>query len=290
MLSVIIPSFKDPFLQNTIDSLLENAEGGIEVIPVLDGYVEELKEDSRVRVIVLEKNRGMRGATNTGLKAAKGEFIMKCDSHCAFGKGFDKILIGEPNWLTIPRRYSLDEVSWTKDESRPVRDYHYYTFPVPNKYGYGMYSLEWPQMARERAEYEIDDTMTFQGSCWFANRRYFMEHVGLLDGRREAYGSFAVEQLEIGMKYWLGGGEVKVNKGAWYAHLHKMKRHYNAGIYHKTYKNNKHTVASNIWSAKHWMNNEEPNMIHKTEWLVEKFWPLPHWPENWKEVWKSYNL
>jgi len=291
MLSVVIPSYKDPYLQRTIDSLLESAEGEIEVIPVLDGYVEELKEDSRVKAILLEKNRGMRGATNAGIEAAKGEFLMKSDSHCAYGKGFDKGLIGEPHWLTIPRRYSLDEINWTKDEDRPIKDYHYYTFPaLTNRYGHGMYSLDWPQRGKQRAEHVIDDTMTFQGSCWFANREYFMEHIGFLDDRREAYGSFAVEQLEVGLKYWLGGGEVKVNKGVWYAHLHKMPRHYKAGMFHKTYKTNKHTMASNVWSAKHWMNDEEPNMIHKLDWLVEKFWPIPCWPENWKEVWKSYNL
>ena len=37
-LSVIIPCHKDPYLQKTIDSLLENATGEIEVIAVLDGY------------------------------------------------------------------------------------------------------------------------------------------------------------------------------------------------------------------------------------------------------------
>jgi len=289
MLSVIIPSYKDPYLQRTIDSILSASAGEIEVIPVLDGYIDELKKDSRVKPIYLKTNHGMRGATNEGLKAAKGEFIMKSDSHCVYGEGFDKTLIGEPHWLTIPRRYSVDEDNWDRDLKRPVRDYHYYSFPRPGKYGAGMFSLEWPQRARRRAKYTIDDTMTFQGSCWFANREYFMEHVGLLDDRRETYGSFAVEQLEIGLKYWLGGGEVKVNKKAWYAHLHKMRRHYDKGIFHKTYKTGHHTVAGNVWSAKHWMNNEEPNMIHKLEWLVEKFWPLPHWPENWREVWKNSN-
>jgi len=28
------------------------------------------------------------------------------------------------------------------------------------------------------------------------------------------------------------------------------------------------------------MNNEEPGMTHKMEWLVEKFWPVPTWPED----------
>ena len=37
MLSIIIPSYKDPLLQRTIDDILENAQGDIEIIAVLDG-------------------------------------------------------------------------------------------------------------------------------------------------------------------------------------------------------------------------------------------------------------
>lgn len=62
MVSVIIPSYKDQYLPKTIDSLLENARGEIEVIVVLDGYWTKLKDDSRVRIVHLGKNRGMRGA------------------------------------------------------------------------------------------------------------------------------------------------------------------------------------------------------------------------------------
>ena len=46
-LSIIIPSYYDPLLQKTIDSLLENAEGEIEIIAILDGYqpIVPIKED-----------------------------------------------------------------------------------------------------------------------------------------------------------------------------------------------------------------------------------------------------
>jgi glycosyltransferase involved in cell wall biosynthesis len=289
MLSVVIPTFKDPFLQNTIDSVLNNSVGDIEVIPVFDGYKEEIKKDDRVKPVYLEKNLGMRGAINAGLAVAKGEYLMKCDSHCAFGKGYDKILIGEPNWLVIPRRYSMDEINWTKDESRAFRDYHYYSFPKPAKWGMGIYSQEWTQRTIDRWMYSIDNTMSFQGSCWFANRDYFMSHVGFLDGRRETYGGIAVEQAEVGLKYWLNGGAVKVNKKIWYAHLHKMPRHYAAGMFHKTYKNGRHAIENNVWAAKHWMNNEEPGMKHHIDWLIQKFWPIPDWPEDWKIKWLEGN-
>ncbi len=265
-LSIIIPVLKEPYLDKTLASLKENATGEIEIL-VEDG------------------SRGMRAAINEGLKKATGEFIMKIDAHCVVCPGYDKIVEDcKENWLMIPRRYGMNEEKWTKDETRSPRDYHYLSFPEESDQAYG-YSFQVANWYRhDRNEFEIDDTMTFQGSCWVANRKYFMEHVGLLDGRPETYGPFAQEQQEIGLKYWLGGGEVKVDKKFWYAHLMKRNSHYEAGTFSQMNKRAVDIAKNNTWITKHWMNNEEPNMIHKFEWLIEKFNP-PKWPENWKETW-----
>lgn len=290
MLSIIIPSFQDPFLQNTIDSLLENAHGEIEVIPVLDGYEPKtpLKSDSRVKVIRLTNNQGMRGAINAGIAKASGKFIMKSDSHCIFGPGYDKIMTEncETNWLMIPRRYSLDEINWQRHESRPYRDYHYLTAPMWVKgYGVCMTPQDWLRRGGQRKDprYDIDDTMTFQGSCWFANKNYFKKRIGYLDDRRETYGPFGGEQVEIGLKYWLGGGANKVIKKTWYAHLSKQPRHYRTGVFTRGYKN--HQAGGRTWAAKHWMNNQDPGMLYTISWLVEKFWPVPSWPED-RNLWR----
>ncbi|MBI2405510.1 hypothetical protein HYV21_00440 [Candidatus Microgenomates bacterium] len=96
----------------------------------------------------------------------------------------------------------------------------------------------------------------------------------------EGYGQFAQESQEIGNKTWLGGGALKINKKTWYAHLHKGK-HYGR-MYHF---NDKEAVAGSNWSAEYWMNNRWPDRIHDIDWLVSKFWPVPTWPKNWKEVW-----
>lgn len=108
MLSIIIPSYKDPLLHRTIDSLLENAEKEIEIIAVLDGYWTTVKHDSRVKVVHLGKNRGMREAINAGVSIAKGDFLMRTDEHCMFGKGYDRILTEscQPNWIITARRYN----------------------------------------------------------------------------------------------------------------------------------------------------------------------------------------
>jgi glycosyltransferase involved in cell wall biosynthesis len=282
-LSVIMPARKELFMQKTIDAFLGSSElgYGVEILAVLDGpWMDEPTGDRRVKVIRLPEPLGMRGAINAGLAEASGDFVMKLDAHCAFDRGFDRKMVEvcAENWLVIPRRFSLDDISWTMSKRKPARDYHYLAFPM-EKYGYSMTPQVWPKKFGP----EIDDTMSFQGSCWLANREYFMSHVGLLDDRKKTYGSFAAEQLEVGLKYWLGGGEVKVNKRTWYAHLWKMPRHYATGEFAK--KSNFHRNWR--WAARHWMKNGEPNMIHPFSWLVEKFSPVPTWPED-REQWKPF--
>ena len=289
MVSIIIPAHREPYLQKTIDSLLKGAVGEVEILAILDGWDPEkpIKPDKRVRIVKLNKHLGMRAAINAGIMKSKGEFLMKSDAHCAFGIGFDKILRENcaKDWLIIPRRYSLNETKWQRDKTRPYRDYHYLTYPTPNGiYGITISNPEWNARTRQskNSKYDIDDTMTFQGSCWMANKKYFLKKVGFLDDREEAYSPFGGEPMEIGLKYWLGGGQVKVIKKAWYAHLAKRGSHYQAGLFTKRYKLNQ--ARSRTWAAKHWMDNAEPDMIHPFSWLIEKFWPVPTWPED-RSLW-----
>jgi len=289
-LSIIVPAYREPFLNKTIDSLLKNAVEEIEILPVLDCDIpyEPVMIDPRVKPINLGGNVGMRGAINAGLAKATGEYVMKIDAHCIVDLGFDKKLIDDcaENWLVVPRRFNLNDIKW--ERTRPINDYHYLVFPevAPLSYGYSFQVAGWPRKRIDKLE--IDDTMTFQGSCWLANRKYFMEHVGFLDDSLETYGTFAHEQQEIGLKYWLGGGAIKINKKTWYAHLFKKGRHYSSRKFSRKHKKDKYHISGNTWGTKHWMNNEEPNMVHSFSWYINKFWPIPTWPDNWQEIWDKH--
>lgn len=291
MISIIIPSNSCPYAFKTVNEVLTKAKGEIEVIVNVDSPGQEESIDPRVTYLHPDKPLGMRGGINAGLKLAKGDYIMKIDDHCLFSEGYDKVLAKDmqDNWLVIPRRYSLHADNWDRDLRMPVKDYHLLSFPSfpNNKYGNGIYPQEWVERMRERLgkpEYDIDDTMSFQGSCYFANRKYFMDHVGFLDDRPDTYSTFSGEPLEVGLKYWLGGGEVKVNKKTWYAHLFKNRHYYHGKRADRDYKLNLKAKAGHVWSSHHWMRNEEPNMIHPMSWLVEKFWPVPGWPED-RSLW-----
>ena len=226
-LSIIIPAWKEPYLYKTVNDIFQKATGDIEVIASLDGTIPEIMpiKDHRL-TIISNKTPGMRASINACLSIAKGEYVMKTDAHCMFSEGFDETLIKncEENWLMVPRRYSLFEEDWRRRDDKPIIDYHYFSYP-------DLISSAWKHDGPE-----IDDTMSIQGSCYFANRNYFMKHVGFLDDNENTYGNFTGEQHEVGLKYWLGNGEIKVLKTVWYAHLVKRSSHYHRGIFDRSSK------------------------------------------------------
>lgn len=287
-LSVIIPNRNSPYTSKTIQDLFQNATTNIEVIVNVDeNWPDPLVEDKRVIYIHPSQSRGMRWGINAAVSLAHGKYIMKTDDHCMFAPGFDKTLIEnhlEDNWVQIPRRYSLDADNWKINESRPYRDYMYLTFPKQAGISdSGLRGTEWwdRQRTRTSPEYDIDDTVSMQGSCYFMTKNHFDN---FLHGLSEVgYGTFAQEAQEIGNKTWLGGGALKVNKKTWYAHLHKGKQH--GRMYHVNREWNKEMFDGTNWSADYWMNNKWNERVHDFAWLVdEKFPNMPGWPNNWKEL------
>lgn len=289
MVSIIIASRTDQYLQKTIDDLLSKAEAEVEIIVVLDGYWPnpELKPDSRVVILhhgTVHDNVGMRGSINAGMAIAKGEFVMKIDEHCMVDQGFDVKLAADckGNWVVIPRRYRLEPDTWTLlDDGRPPIDYMYLAYPYERPYDKtcGLHGSEWKRP--DRADIMIDDTMSWQGSCYFTTKSYWDELFpdGLDD---EHYGQFTQEAQEIGNKVWLSGGRLVVNKKTWYAHYHKGKRGKGYGFSNEQYK--KHllgTEKGRLYCIDYWLSTKD--FIHDFEWLLQKFWPVPSWPENWKE-------
>jgi glycosyltransferase involved in cell wall biosynthesis len=230
MLSIVIPSYKDPLLQKTIDSLLENAEGEIEIIAILDGYWPNppLRDDKRLKIIHLGKNRGMRGAINAGVDIAKGEFLMRTDEHCIFGKGYDRILTENfsENWIVTPRRYFLDPVKWEVMDIPPV---DYCDLRILGKgSGRKFTGLENKKMAEERKDIMIDETKAMQGSCWIMKKSWWDAVIGEL--QIEGYGPLYQDSHEMVFKTWKKGGKLMVNKNTWYAHKHRdFKRTHNNG-------------------------------------------------------------
>ena len=273
--SIIVPSRNEIFLQHTVTDLLKNGTD-IEVIAVLEGYWPNPPLLPDTRLIQLHRGRamGMRAAINAAAAIAKGKYLMKCDAHCMFGEGYDTILKADcdGDWIVIPRRYSLDAEKWERRMDRTPIDYEYlrYHYYDPNELG--IHGTVWPERARQRRDVMIDENMSFQGSCWFMPAAHFARLGGM---QEEGYGTFIGEPQEIGLKTWLSGGKQMTNKNTWYAHLHKGRQ------YGRGYSLSKRElVDGNRYSVETWVGNRWPGRIHDLEWLIERFFPVPTWPED----------
>lgn len=279
--SVVIPARNERFLNKTVHDVLHKSRGAIEIIVILDGYwpSDPVPEDPRVRIAHFGTSFGMRHAINTGVALSSGKYIMKLDAHCMLDKGFDEKLVAdcEKNWVVIPRRHRLEPETWTLQQlEKPPVDYEYLSFP--NNYsdygGAGLHGRQWNRRTIDRMdkpEYLIDDQMSFQGSCWFMHKDYFYE-LELMDNQN--YGEFAHEAQEIGLKCWLSGGRVIVNKKTWYAHLHKGKI-YGRGYALSNLELRKGTAFTNKWITNEaWSKQTRP-----FKWLLDKFSPIPGWPQ-----------
>ncbi|MFA6416466.1 MAG: glycosyltransferase family 2 protein [Candidatus Paceibacterota bacterium] len=220
MLSIIIPSYKDPLLQKTIDSLLANAEGEIEIIAILDGYWPEipLKDDPRLRILYLGQNQGMRGAINAGVAVARGEYLMRTDEHCIFAKGYDVILTKdcEHDWIVTPRRYFLDAIKWEVMDL-PYVDHEKLIVTRGERKKFSGH--RWPERDEERKEIMIDEKMAMQGSCWVMKKSWWDRVI--VELQSEGYGTHYQDSIEMIFKTWKAGGKLMLNKNTWYAHKHR---------------------------------------------------------------------
>ena len=285
-LSVLIPSRNERFLYQTVQDIFAKAKGDIEVIVVLDGYwpVPPLPDFQNLILIHHGSARGMRSAINAAADIAKGTYLMKVDAHCMFDEGFDEILQADcdEDWLVVPRRKRLDAENWCiQDVGKPDVDYEFLSYPLWHPEEPGIHGTIWTERIVERLgnpEYDIDENMSFQGSCWFLTKEHFKKRIGGL--QEEGYGTFIGEPQEIGLKTWLGGGKQVINKKTWYAHLHKGKKHGRGYSINKS-----ELIQGNAYSVNYWMNNSWPERKHDIQWLIERFWPVPTWPED-RGLWK----
>jgi len=277
-LSVVIPSRSDPYLQRTIDDLFDKAEGEVEVIVVLDGVWPKPMVKAHKSLIVVHHGQphqsfGMRDSINRGVAISRGEYIMKVDEHCNFDKGYDVKLKAdcEDNWLVTPRRYNLDADSW-KIFNGSATDNMSFRYPYLDLY-------KWRSWHSLRQHILIDDCMIMQGSCYFMKRKHW-DWLGGLDTKN--YGKFHYESQEICLKTWLGGGRVVTNKKTWYGHWHRRAKGYKfTDAQYAELHESKNRVTRYVHD--YWINDRWDKRVHDFEWLIEKFWPVPYWPEDWKQ-------
>ena len=51
-------------------------------------------------------------------------------------------------------------------------------------------------------------------------------------------------------------------------------------------KSDEERFSYDIW-ANYWMRNKWGERKHDIDWFIEKFMPMPTWPENWRELYDN---
>lgn len=291
--SVIIPAINETYeiapgvtvLKKTVEDILAKASGDIEVVVGFDGPpYQPLPIDDRLKVIHHRERIGLKPNINAMAQVATGKYLLKTDAHCMFDIGFDVKLQEDmqDNWLVTPRFYVLDAEHWRWQDGR-FYDYFYLQYPF-YKTGFLKFKAggHWPQRTQEKIFIPLDETPQFHGSAWFIDRDFFLNQIGGMPTYHPF--SHAQEPPELGLRIWLGpwNGKVMVNKKTWYAHMHKGKRP--VGWTMSTQQMN----DTYNYSATYWMGNQWKERVHDIDWFIDKFMPMPTWPENWKDVYRKW--
>lgn len=272
MVSIIIPSRTEKFLNRTIQDVLSKAIGEIEVFPVLDGYGDTpcvKLIDKRVKYIELPDNgqRQKRQGINTAISISKGEYVCWMDAHCVVAQGFDEVLARDcqDNWVMIPRRYKMSLEKWDRIEN-PI-DYEYCMWQFLKQGRLAGY--RWDVKTKARKDVIIDDIFTCQGSLVFMTRKHF-DNMGFM--KVKGYTGWGQEGEEVCLTTLLNGGRAVVNKNTWYAHLHKGQMHGRMYKYHSA-------KESYDYSFNYWVRENKDFFIS----VMDRFMPIPNFHHNWKE-------
>lgn len=288
--SIIIPARNESRknLLRTLESIYKNATGEFEVIVGFDGppYIF-LPDFPNLKSAYFPEVVGVKGNINALASMARGKYLYKSDAHCSFSKGFDEILQADmqDNWIVTPRFYVLNGETWEWQDDRHY-DYFYLCCPFTDPRGFRFKAGgHWPERTAEREndpKYDIDETPQFHGSGWFVSRDFFLNKIGgYLNSDPEGH---AQEGPYMGLKTWLGpwDGKVMVNKKAWYAHLHQETKNKGFDLGRSAEKRTYDLYA------RYWMANKWCERIHDIDWFIERFMPMPTWPENWKEIYDNW--
>jgi cephalosporin hydroxylase/glycosyltransferase involved in cell wall biosynthesis len=288
MISVIIPAKNEVYLQKTIDNVLENAEGDIEIIAICDGYWPDppIKDHPSVRIIHNTVSRGQRHSINDAARLAQGDIIGKLDAHCAVGPGFNTIIERdmEDQMIMVPEMWNLDIETWAPrhfdDYAKAMRN------GKVNPYMYiglvdGNLRAQYYNGGNDRKrmlgkqDIKIDDTMCCMGPGWFLKKDFYWE----IGGCDEAHGHWGQQGVEMACKAWLSGGRMVVNKNTWFAHWFRGSYEHPDGRKGFPYPISQREVdAARRYSNDLWRGDKWPKAVHTFQWLVDKFDP-PGWGE-----------
>ena len=308
-LSILIPARNEEFLRRTIEDILEHREADTEIIVILDGAWADppIEDDDRVTLVYHPVSIGQRAATNEAARMAQGDYVMKCDAHCSFGQGFDRILIEDcgPTDTVMPEQRNLHAFDWECKtcgkrtyqgpraaccskcdgiefdrvmvwEPRPNTRQRHYRFDRDLHFQY------WRQYKQRAGDGHLVESMSLLGACWMMRRDRYFE----IEPCDENHGSWGQMGTEIGCKTHLSGGRLLTNRNTWYAHLFRTQPGFGfpypmSGSAQQTARD----YSQWLWNGNNWA-----GQVYPLSAMLEKYWPIPGWTDEDYEQQKAREL
>jgi len=297
-LSILIPARNEMFLARTIEDILTHSEADTEVVVILDGAWADppIQDNDRVTLVYHPVSIGQRAAMNEAARLARGRYVMKCDAHCAFDQGFDRILLediaGHDDWTIVPLMKNLHAFDWVCQECGNRR-YQGKSGPCPKCGGEEQREVIWkakkspnttsmrfdPNLRfkywggyKKHQKGDLAETMSLLGACWMlSKRRYFA--LNICD---EEHGSWGQQGTEVACKTWLSGGRLICDKRTWFAHMFRTQ---GDDFDHPFPLSSRQVNRARKHSKRLFLRGEWEGAIHSLWWLLNRFAPVQGWEE-----------
>jgi len=238
IVSVLITTINDPYLEATVENLKATASGPIEVLVAED-----------------DKREGRRVVLNRLARRAKGERLFFVDSHCQMSDGWDVALkeaCGE-------REIVFGRIgSWRPESAAPLGEAAYGLVRLDEQLG----AKWWGQADNRYRRQSLAESMGMTG-CGFMMHKAWFETLGGFDEQLGPYGGTGAEWS---LKTWLAGGRLLLVNGVtcW----HKFETNKDDALYPVDRERLAATFERirTLTAAKAW-----PGQVRPVAWLFEKF-------------------
>lgn len=214
----------------TVESVLEFADGKIEIIVINDGssalydYEEMLAPYPYVTYISNEKRKGVAACRDMGVELAKTPYFILLDAHMRFYRTgwVDEItaLLDDDD----RRIFCCQTKALVKDESDEI-------VPKRTKTAYGarinltddtcLLDPKWRCIAEPNPEATVIDVPCVLGATYAGSRRYW-KYLRGYEGLR----FYGLEEPYISMKAWLEGGRCQLIKDIEVGHIYRTRSPY----------------------------------------------------------------
>jgi cellulose synthase/poly-beta-1,6-N-acetylglucosamine synthase-like glycosyltransferase len=240
LVSVVIPIYKtdEKYFEKTVESVLQNASGKIEIVYLLD-----------------EKEEGHRVLTNRMVQKATGRYILRLDCHCAMSPGWDLRMKRSCRKMTLIRPVVdvLDENKWTGRNNDMA-------MVVLSPRLENQFVSPWKSFLYRGIE---EDTMSIIGCCYMARKEDFLA----VGGCDESLGKWGGAGPEMALKFWMSGGKCLTRTDTVCYHLFRKETPFSVNseelgnVFKKVYM----MFRNGQWKT------EQCAQVRQLSWLLDKF-------------------